>query len=308
MERLVRRGRAPGGQAARRRRRAAGDAWAWKLHGFPADWEGGSTGPRGCVCAAGGLEALVTRVRRTPGPRGRGLAPRAASLLLPLILSSIAPAASATMIAASPSVEILLAPPASVVAGDLESDSLVFAFQERADQLLLSDLFVDISLPGTYDAPGDAFATSAFLPAGTRVNSYLLHFDQTGGWPDVATISGWVSFDEEILGLIVLPGHGDVLRTLEDTDPILGAPGTVYPFGPEGDFRGLEELGAGDPPAADALVLSADRHRLDFTFRTFAATDQVRIITLVPEPSTWILLGLGAAGLAALRPRGVRAD
>lgn len=220
----------------------------------------------------------------------------------------LAPSAGADIISTTPTVEILPTPPGSVVAGDLEDDDLVRIFLEQESLLLGTDVPVDISLPGTYDSPGDAFLTSTVVPAGTIVNSYLIHFDQiTAVFPDAGTISGSVTFDEIILGLIVLPGHGDTVLTLDLTDPILGAAGTIYPVGPAGDSRGLEEVGVGDPPAADVVILSADLHTVSFDFMTFEATDQIRVLTLVPEPSALALLALGLGGVALAARRRTRA-
>lgn len=105
------------------------------------------------------------------------------------------------------------------------------------------------------------------LAAGTRVDSYLLHFhpQDSGSGPN-----GGVQFDRPILGAIA---RGD---QLEASDAILGLSNVNYPKGPR---RGLE----GDPKALD--VIRFGRHQLGVRFwASETKVDQVRILLEARSP------------------------
>jgi hypothetical protein len=187
------------------------------------------------------------------------------------------------IIAHSPSVQII-PPPPSVRPGALTSPDHFFAFYEGPGVTLSTPLHVDITTPGTYSnfnslSPG-------VIPAGTEFNSTFIHSDHPGR---EVIIDGFVTFDAPILGVIVLTS------SLNATDPILGHPGTLYPTGTDPE-RGYENDG-------DSVTLSADRRTLTLHVDVIGPSDQLRVLTAVPEPSTLALLGLGAFGLAASRWR-----
>jgi hypothetical protein len=141
----------------------------------------------------------------------------------------------------------------------------------------------------------------ATILAGTAVDSYFLHSDPVSL---VANFFGTVTFDREILGVILLAPR------LNESDSVLGAPGTAYPTGELA--RGVEESST----ELDAVTLSADRRTLTVALRTLGKADQLRVVTAsslvvpaapTPEPTSVVMLVVGA-GISALglRRRGRR--
>lgn len=173
---------------------------------------------------------------------------------------------SAAIIATGGAVQ-QIAPPPSVDFGALESDTTIFAFEERQCVTLTSDLAVDITTTGTFDEESDL--TPGVIPAGTRVSTAFLHADPVGTDPPPILLEGSVTKSTDILGLIVLS------RTLDASDS-LGAPGTIYPTGRFG--RGLELTAE----QADQITLSADRRTVELRVQTRLHVDQVRIIEACP--------------------------
>ncbi|MFN7015707.1 MAG: PEP-CTERM sorting domain-containing protein [Fimbriimonadales bacterium] len=96
---------------------------------------------------------------------------------------------------------------------------------------------------------------------------------------------GSITFNFQILGVIA---RG---RRLRLTDPILGNPGTLY--SQSDNYRGYEL----DTQDVEQFSLSNDMHTLNFYCRTTNAVDELRIVTVVPEPATVSML---CAGIAAL--------
>ncbi len=187
----------------------------------------------------------------------------------------------------------LIAPPASSVEGALESNVQIFLFAEQADVTLGAALGIDVDTPGTYDNSNIPSLGGSQVPAGTRVDSYFLHYDAASGNP---TSAGSVSFDTDILGVVVYAA------TLEASDGSLGAPGTTYiPAGTDAN-RGLDF-------GPDAFTLSADLRTLSLSIRENSnRVDQVRVVVaspgaLAPEPGTALLLGAGLLGLALVGQR-----
>jgi len=193
--------------------------------------------------------------------------------------------AGAALVNAGGTMFQLLPPPTNVSQNVLESDVAIFAFPELAAVLLGHDLVVDASLPGHYDELADL--TGGVIPAGTAVNSYLLHQDNDPDVPGSPLRTGSVTFQEQILGVLI----GD--QWLQNTDGLLGLPTTTYGPGPH---RGLELW------ALDEFTLSEDLHTLTLTQVTHSFQDQVRIVTAVPEPTTLALL-VGGGLMTAFRRR-----
>lgn len=175
---------------------------------------------------------------------------------------------------------VQIGPPASVNLDALESNTSAFVFPERQGFFLPVPLSVDITAVGLVSSAGDL--TPATIPAGARVSSYLIHSDPVAS--GTALYEGFVEFDETIIGLIVL-------RSTLGASDFIGNPLTTY-----ADYaaRGME-LGN------DQVRLVVGRSRVDFRFNTSGATDDIRVITLVPTPASTALLGLG--GLIAIRRR-----
>ncbi len=171
-------------------------------------------------------------------------------------------------------------PPSSVEPDEFDSDDTIFLFEEQTDVVLSSDLDVDIKNPGTFDwtklvTPVDG----GTILAGTSVHSYFIHFDPAsdGG---AEPLTGSVTFDTDILGLIVLNA------ALNDSDPILGAQNeeepTIYPTGDPG--RRMELDCCADPENFDVVFLSSDRRTVEVTvFTDNDSVDQIRVVTAAEQ-------------------------
>lgn len=176
----------------------------------------------------------------------------------------------------------IVSPPASVLLGASESNTNTMAFDEVQNFLLPVSVAVDITAVGLVSAAGDL--TPGVIPAGTRVSSHLLRSDPIGS--GVSVYEGSATFDGLIVGIIVNR------QLLNLSDAALGNPLTTY-----GDYeaRGLE-IGGGD-----TVRLVVGRTTVTYRFSTSTATDDIRVITIVPATSSAGVLGL--AGLAALKRR-----
>jgi len=216
--------------------------------------------------------------------------PLAATLFLALAANVASAAIIASSGAATP-----IAPPADVTLNALESDTLAPVFVERTDFTLPVDLQVHITLPGTSPTAVDMNFSPGAIPAGTRIDSYYVHFDSLGDstTTEAVVVDGSITFDRDVLGLIV----GPIL--LNESNLLVGAPGTLYPSDPS-----LEIVAGGAGlEANDLLTLSSDRRTVTFNFRNTAHLDSFRIITEVPEPGSCVLLASGLGLLAAMRWR-----
>jgi hypothetical protein len=117
------------------------------------------------------------------------------------------------------------------------------------------------------------------------VNSHFLHADNGPidcGDPllELLALSGSVTFDADILGVIVLDG------SLDGTDTPLGAPVTVYVDVP---LRGPDFVFN-----SDIVVVENNLRTIHVQFASWDSVDQIRVITAVPEPGTVMLLLAGA--------------
>jgi hypothetical protein len=189
--------------------------------------------------------------------------------------------------------QLLTSPPAST-----DEDALtgkVYAFDEKSDLVLGSNLSVDVGdpgIPGNYStALIDMFGIpGGTVPAGTHVDSFLIHFDITGEFAVTAEFR--VDTDAPILGVIFSDSR------LDDSDILLGATGTVYP-------NGLTDRGtaAASDEGSDAFSVGFPGDIVSttmiITMQVQAAVDQIRVITAVPEPSIAALLASGALAVLA---------
>jgi hypothetical protein len=177
---------------------------------------------------------------------------------------------------------IIISAPLSVLPGAIQSQTNASIFYESTTTLT-APLSVDIIAPGTYnladpDNPGS-------IGKGTTVTSYFLHHESVANQLSTVIVAG--TFPNPILGVIV---NGTFL---DASDPILGNPGTLYPTGLNN--RGLE---IPYNALADVVFWSGNQVFISVKSTTADVLDQVRIITsAVPEPSTFVLAGIGGLGL-----------
>ncbi len=127
------------------------------------------------------------------------------------------------------------------------------------------------------------------------VSSYYLYFDPVGT-PANTTRNGFIAFDVPILGVIVGVRNGvnqtDPANTLGLSNPTTGLPGVTYGFAAADLFTG----------GGDQIAMSGDRQSLNFTLISGVGSDSIRIITSVPEPTSWIL-GVFAFAITVFRRR-----
>lgn len=146
---------------------------------------------------------------------------------------------------------------------------------EQRGVTLENALAVTIDTPGNYR---DFSLEPSSLPAGTKVDSYILHFLPN----NLGQVRGVIRFDRPVLGVLCVSDH------LRSTDSLVGLSSVRYPQGRR-PYRGLEpsrtgvgNLGGMKDWMPDELILSQDRTTV--AIRAFANTergfDQVRILTL----------------------------
>lgn len=119
------------------------------------------------------------------------------------------------------------------------------------------------------------------IGVGTKVNSHLIWIDSPAN-PSPGTASGTVTFGSKILG------YRFSTAAMNATTGLLGRTGVTY-----GTLAPLESSND---------VLSFSGRTLTYNFTSVNITgDYVRVITAVPEPSTWAMLiaGFSLVGLAA---------
>lgn len=145
--------------------------------------------------------------------------------------------------------------PSSVASGALEETMAAVVLLERRDNLD-NDLPVDLLV--ATDAAG-------ILPAGSRVASYLIHFDPTGEPSSSTSVSGSLTFAGEILGVLSEDGP------LATTDALLGAVGEYATGSRSGDFLG-----------DDFFNVSENHQMLDFMLSAQGnGVAQLRVLTSI---------------------------
>lgn len=188
----------------------------------------------------------------------------------------------------------LIAPPLSAADGALFGGA--FVWEERTNTPLILPLAVDsfgfgVGIPAGFQTA--TFSTHpGVIPAGTVISSFILHFDtQTNLTPGTAAFQ--VQTDQDIIGVIIKDA------TLDASDALVAAPGTVYPLGlnlrgtASDPLEGLDNVFVGVP---GDLALGYSRTVTVFAMDVEGALDEVRIITTphVPEPVSAIFVGLVA--------------
>lgn len=197
------------------------------------------------------------------------------------------PGVSAGVIGTSPLVQ-LIAPPASVAPGVLESNTFAFLFQERLGFVLPTAVNANITAPGLYN-DSSAGLTPGTIPAGTLVDSYYLHTDPVGTPAAGVPFSGSFTFSTPVLGIMAL------FSELLASQSVTGAPGTVYHF----EGTGFELF------PNETIRLSDDRRTIYFTSVSAPGQDDFRVLTesSIPEPSSINLFTGGGILLWLFRRR-----
>lgn len=161
---------------------------------------------------------------------------------------------------------VTVSPPPSALMHAYESDTEIRAWDEQQNVTLPKNISANITTPGTYTSTGSL--TPGVIPAGTVVSSQILHADPVGAPTTANVLSGSITTDGEVLGIIVGP------TSLSGSD-FLGAPGTVYDTG--NPFRGLEF----DPP--NSVTLTITLHSVSVTVGTRIHLDEIRVVTAPPS-------------------------
>ncbi len=172
---------------------------------------------------------------------------------------------------------LLVDPPDSLAPGALESNDHVFVIPEKRGVKLPQTLTVTFDLRNRSSKGSSSRSRfgnhSAKLPAGMRVDSYLLHFDPSAANEGVL---GHVAFRGRIVAVIA---KGNQLAA---TDALFGRDGLQYPSGPS-KYRGLDDGKDGDEvePKHDVLLLGPGPHRIGGQFNvSHRDIDQMRILVL----------------------------
>src|SRR5580692_471940 len=189
--------------------------------------------------------------------------------VLGVVVAGAAPS-GASVVTWSGQLVIQQQPPPLVSKATLQSDKHFNFFTERSNEILPSQLPVDLAPNGTFPlaATGVSPPTPGTVASGTAVDSYFLFSN-----PDI-TASGLqhytvnITFSAPILGVIFKTG------TLDATSSVVGAVGTTYQIGPLG---GLED------PGDIVELVSASSILVNTT--TSDDIDSVRVITAA-TPST----------------------
>ena len=153
--------------------------------------------------------------------------------------------------------------PQTVEVNTIENDDYAMLFVEKTNFNLTSALKVDASKAGEYKI--NSGLTPATLQAGTKINSYYLHADRVGTNLTPDPISGSITFDAPILGVITT-------RTNLNNSDTLGSDSTIYP-------KGARVFDANNPAFIDKFWISADLKTLRYELFTSTDSDDLRIIT-----------------------------
>ena len=210
--------------------------------------------------------------------------PRALLLLSATLLFSFAHEAAAGIITTTGAMTEIFAP-VSFIEGDTESSTVILILDEGIT-ILPSEIFVNKVGAGLHSGSS---GTPIVISAGSIVQTYIVHFDPTGGF---ATVTGDVLFEP---GEIIL-GIQTHTPLLDGADGAVGDPAVTYPTGLL-EFRAFETL-----PGIDTVTIAPGS--ASFTLFAELGIDQARIVTTpIPEPSTSALLILGLAALCVRRRR-----
>jgi len=191
----------------------------------------------------------------------------------------------------------LVAPPPDVRLNALRDDTTIWAFAEQQNVLLAAPLTFSITQPGTSPSGGNINNSPGDVSAGTRVNSYYLHYESvTGTGNHNVLTSGSITFDTDILGIAIYNAR------LNQSDAALALGTTLYPHNQERELDIADNSIYGQD-GNDRITLSADRRTVFLEIGNTGGLDQVRIVTAVPEPSAFWLALSSAMSVTAWRIR-----
>jgi hypothetical protein len=156
----------------------------------------------------------------------------------------------------------IIAPP-TVEPNRLENARYGMLFAEKKGVSLAASLRVDATVPGEYNMK--TVMKPATVAAGTKVNSYYLHVDRVASPMAFDVITGSLTFDTPILGVIA--AEGNLIRS-----DFLGDSRTTYP-------TSRRTLDRNVPRNLDRFWISADMKTLRYEMQTSTACDSLRIIT-----------------------------
>ena len=138
-----------------------------------------------------------------------------------------------------------------------------------------------------------AAATTLEFPFATVLDSYILHFSPLG---QTGHSLGSVTFDRDVVGFMAQFGNQP------DVEAEFQRPGISLL-----NSSGLELSSTDDLSIYDRIWLSADLRTVTFDFNVNGATDDLRVFTAVPEPSTLLLMIAGGFMLAFRHSKYLRA-
>lgn len=171
--------------------------------------------------------------------------------------------------------------PKSVRAGTYEHDSIM-VFEEKADVVLPEAVTVIRGASNQQPGPEPSVPDLAVLPAGTRVRSYLIHFDRVGASRDDIRAAGRITFDRPVLGFVV---HA---KSLTDSDPWLGHPDTTYDSPGSRQILEMRFMRNRTGPVKshtsglfDEVHLGADGRSVEMVLFGGLAADQFRVLLAV---------------------------
>ncbi len=169
--------------------------------------------------------------------------------------------------------------PDSVDVGDLVTSDNAIVFLESHGVRLDKSLTDMMTGPGEYEGPSSVMAADGIVPAGTVVDSYLIHYDVTEHLDDLKkntteySVEGAIRFPRPVVAVIGRPRH------LMETDAIFAHPTTRYvhhpaddPFAGAAAARGIRDAGDGD-----LIEIMPDRRTVRFRL-TVTTLDQFRVL------------------------------
>lgn len=137
----------------------------------------------------------------------------------------------------------------------------------------------------------DLTTNTGVVDSGTAVESYYFHFDPIGSTTSTLSVSGNVTFEEEILAIIWTNGFSNSATLLNDSDTIIGVAGVTYEKDSiRGTLEGVSDGGLNYSGNTVTWTNLTSAHSVSDSFRVITASSTAS----VPEPTSSILLSIGA--------------